>query len=721
MVLNAFSKTAQLCSGHVLPNPEDADSEGVWNNEVQAGNLTNGVYTGSTTITPTAEGVYTFALTCGGLQSGFASLVVTGNSPLKIQTTSLHQATVSQPYTVILSATGGMSPYFWAEVGTLPKGLTFNSGTGTLSGTPLQYGDYPLGFGVQDSSVPPLMNAVSLSMNVESGLQLSSALPQPTVGKPYSQALMTTGGLPPYQYTLVSGNLPPGLNFNTTAGVVSGTPTESGTYSVAIQASDSENPKAMVSQTIGLSTIGPLKVITPALLPTGLTGVAYTTSLAATGGTPPYSWTVATAVPPYNQIPPGLALSSSGTIAGTPIQFAGPSYQFNVTVTDSENPKVSVTTQMSLRVNSNLKITVDSLPNGTVGVETNVPLTATGGIPPYVWFASSNPKPSIIGIYIDGDVLELDPIIATTAIVTLVVEDSEGTYAQAQVTLPLTYLPAPLATSTTLASSNTAAGTGESVTLSATVAVPGGGTPIGPVIFYNGAASIGTANLNASGQATLQTSFATPGVYSITAAYGGNASYGVSTSSPVTETVVTPTISAAVAPASLTIAPGGFGKLVITLTPTGDYAGTVNFSCGTLPAHVSCTFAPSSLTIAAGSGPFTDTLTVSTDEPMTAILRQPGDRGSHNGLFAATAFWLPGSLAAMLGMVRRKRRRAGPRQRNLLRKLWIIVLLGVVFGGALSSCGGSSNDAQAGTYKIPITLTLKGATKQDISATVIVE
>ena len=75
----------------------------------------------------------------------------------------------------------------------------------------------------------------------------------------------------------------------------------------------------------------------------------------------------------------------------------------------------------------------------------------------------------------------------------------------------------------------------------------------------------------------------------------------------------------------------------------------------------------------------------------------------------------------MLGMIGRKRRHAGPRHRNLLRKLWIIVLLCVALEGGLSSCAGSSNDAHAGTYKIPITLTLKGATKQDISATVIVE
>jgi hypothetical protein len=257
------------------------------------------------------------------------------------------------------------------------------------------------------------------------------------------------------------------------------------------------------------------------------------------------------------------------------------------------------------------------------------------------------------------------------------------------------------------------------VTLTATVTVPGGGTPIGPVIFYNGTTSLGTANLNASGQATLQTSFATPGVYSITAAYGGNASYGVSTSSPLTETVVTPTISATVNPTSLTVKPGSSGQLIITLTPAGDYTGTVSFSCGTLPVHVSCTFAPPSLAIAAGSGPVTDTLTVTTGAPSTSMLLKPrdGDGATSNSLSTAATFWMPGMLTAMLGLVRSNRRDSIPRWRNL----WIIALLCLAGVGTLSSCGNPSNDAHTGTYTIPITLTVAGGVTKNISATVIVE
>jgi hypothetical protein len=338
---------------------------------------------------------------------------------------------------------------------------------------------------------------------------------------------------------------------------------------------------------------------------------------------------------------------------------------------------------------------------------------------PYTWFGSSIPTPKSIGIYLNnGDVLEFDPIIATTATVTIEVQDSEQHYDDENFTQQVIFLPAPLPTTTTLASTNTTAGTGGNVTFTATVTPSSGVTPTGQVFFYNGTTSLGYAALDANGNATLQTSFATIGVYSITAVYTGNGTYAASTSSPLTEAVVTPGITTAVNPVSLTVKSGSSGQLVITVTPVGGYAGTIAFSCGALPAHVSCAFAPPSLVIAAGSGPVTDTLTVSTSPPLAAMLVKPPSGETRNSLAIGATFWFPGSLTALLGLARRNRRRVTARPRNL----WIIAILCVAGAGALAGCGSpTNNNAKAGTYTISITLNLAGGAAQNISATVIVE
>jgi hypothetical protein len=165
----------------------------------------------------------------------------------------------------------------------------------------------------------------------------------------------------------------------------------------------------------------------------------------------------------------------------------------------------------------------------------------------------------------------------------------------------------------------------------------------------------------------------------------------------------------------LSIQPGSSGQLVITITPIGGYTGTIDFACGTLPAHVSCTFAPPTLTLN-GAGPFTDTLTVSTNATATAQLRIPGENGRFDSLALAALLWLPGSIAAMFGLKRRKRKDSTPRP-----VLWMIAILLWIGAGALTSCGGKSSFAAPGTYTIPITLTVSGEATQNINATVVVE
>jgi hypothetical protein len=654
---------------------------------------------------------------------------VNNNSSLQIAPPSMAalQATVSQDYNLALTAFGGTEPYTWSiePGGTVPPGLTFENGT--FEGTPQQFGKYSLVVEVEDSSKPnPLPpQFLSITLNVVSGLNLLNSLPNGVVGTNYpgSLAPLTTGGLPPYTWTLTKGTLPPGLQLIQTTGAITGTPTTQGSYPFTITVSDSEDPQATFQQSFNLVVGGTLELTTPSpLTPNAAVGQPYSVQLAASGGTAPYFYSFVTNA---GSVPPGLTLSSSGLLSGTPTQYttaAGGYNNFFVMVSDSSNPPLSSSFGLAIQVQSTLQIVPPTLgdgdpglPDGTVGVLTSVPLMATGGVPPYKWSVSSTPSANLGLTIVDGNVLQYFPTVALYYMVTLTVADSEQFPPTPQLNVPLMTLPLALPTTTTLTSSNTTAGTGESVTLTANVTQSAGSIPTGQVLFAYGTTTLGTVMLDANGNATLQTSFSATGVYNITASYSGNGTDAPSVSNSLTETVVTPGITAAVNPTSLSIQPGSSGQLVITITPIGGYTGTIDFSCGTLPAHVSCAFAPPTLTLS-GAGPFTDTLTVSTNATATAQLRFPGEGGKLNSVLLAALLWLPGSLAAMFGLKRRKGKHSTSRQ-----VFWMIAILLWIGAGALSSCGGKSSFAAPGTYTIPITLTVSGESTQNINATVIVE
>jgi len=120
-----------------------------------------------------------------------------------------------------------------------------------------------------------------------------------------------------------SPNLPPGLKLST-SGTFSGTPTSAGTFSFLLTVTDQNHQQSQFQYSI---TINPLPTITTTSpLPNGPVGVAYSQQIAATGGIPPYVFHI-------NGNPPGITISSSGVLNGTPTN-AG-TFNFNLGVSDS--------------------------------------------------------------------------------------------------------------------------------------------------------------------------------------------------------------------------------------------------------------------------------------------------------------------------------------------------------------------------------------------------
>lgn len=310
------------------------------------------------------------ALTVHNKQTGQSSnsvpvTVAPGNSgnhghALAISTTSLPSGTAGAAYSAGLAATGGSPAYTWSITsGQLPGGMTLDVASGVISGTPTASGTYNFMAKVTDSSSPAQTASAALTLTVAAAAQTiaplqitSPSLPAGTEGTAYSAGLAATGGTLSYTWTITSGRLPLGLSLGSANGAISGTPTVSGTYSFTAAVSDSSSPAQTVSVPLTMTiaaaapaqTGSPSLTITTATLPSGTDGVAYSTVLQASGGTPSYVWSVTA-----GNLPSGLTMSATtGAISGTP--SASGTFNFTVAVADNSNPaqKQSLATSISV-------------------------------------------------------------------------------------------------------------------------------------------------------------------------------------------------------------------------------------------------------------------------------------------------------------------------------------------------------------------------------------
>lgn len=257
-VLNAFSLTMQQCYASVTPSSASA---GAWTGlQTGAMNTGTGVYSGTATITPAAQGTFTYGLTCGGSESGTVTVTVGNADALQITSTALPNGTNNTKYSAALSATGGVTPYTWNLVsGALPTGLSLNTQSGLISGTPTQAGAFDLSFKVTDSSPTPQTATVSLSLTVVQAVFITTtSLPTGRVNQPYSATLQAIGGTPPYTWTQGGPFASFGIGDNlslSTSGALSGTPISAESASITFVVTDSKGINAQASLTI---TIDPL-------------------------------------------------------------------------------------------------------------------------------------------------------------------------------------------------------------------------------------------------------------------------------------------------------------------------------------------------------------------------------------------------------------------------------------------------------------------------------
>lgn len=312
-----------------------------------------------------------------------AALLLTqaiGIAKIRITTTSLPEGRVGTAYSATLTATDANGLVRWSiNEGSLPTGLALAI-SGTISGTPTTAGTNAFKVLAQDSKDSDTQNlSIVVQPKAEPLAITTTSLPAGTVGSSYSATLAAAGGVSPYTWS--AAGLSAGLSL--TGSSIGGTPTATGSFPIAITVRDSAGASASTTLTLELAAA---LTITTESLPSGTVSQAYSTQLAASGGTPPYTWSVVSGT-----LPQGLSLNAeNGIISGTPTA-AGAS-DFRIRATDRTGRQA----ERSFRITivAALRITTTSLPGGTVGVPYSARLEGAGGTEPYTWSVVSGALPA---------------------------------------------------------------------------------------------------------------------------------------------------------------------------------------------------------------------------------------------------------------------------------------------------------------------------------------
>ena len=234
-------------------------------------------------------------------------------STLLITTPStLKGGVVSSPYLGTLEATDGFAPLSWTNpTGALPNGITLNP-NGQLSGIPNASGTFQFNALVTDAR--GFTQSKSFSMIIASTMPTittNSPLSNAFTRAPFNQTFTATGGTTPYTWSILNGALPAGITLNSN-GLISGIPTETGSFNLTVQMIDAGDLTSTKSLSLTIDP-SPITITTSSQLPGAVKSLAYIQTLNATGGLAPSSWSLFSGL-----LPVGLSLNSNGTITGTP-------------------------------------------------------------------------------------------------------------------------------------------------------------------------------------------------------------------------------------------------------------------------------------------------------------------------------------------------------------------------------------------------------------------
>jgi hypothetical protein len=388
--------------------------------------------------TLTAAGTYRFAIrvedatfSANYAVRQFLLVVNAGTAPV-ITTSTVPFGNVGLPYNQTLLASGGVGAITWSLVTRtrttfLPEGFTL-SPSGVLSGTPTSTGQFFFTVTATDSVGQVASRSYSLAiyalgevppLNLAIGTNFG-----PNLVGPFSLQLTTNGGVAPYHYSLTPGaDVVPGMRvqdgqplptFNTSTGSYLGVIATPGVYRTSIRVTDAAAHTFDKAITI---TVSPLANLSQTSLPKATVGIPYSFDLVRYGGSGTYAWSVFGS----SVLPPGLSLSASGHLSGSPL--AAGSFGFSITLTDLITSN-TITIFHSLTVDPFRITTAGVLPVATVGTPYSQSFAASGCASGCTWTMFV----TLGGLSMSADgVLSGTPTASTNTFFTVQASGSAGT------------------------------------------------------------------------------------------------------------------------------------------------------------------------------------------------------------------------------------------------------------------------------------------------------
>lgn len=257
------------------------------------------------------------------IEAAFVAPSVTSGTP--------SDGAVDAPYSFAVTASGFPAPTFQVSAGALPDGLSLDSTTGAITGTPITTGSST--FSITATSLAGSTTSPQYTVSVSQAPALTSGAPTTAVtGVPYSFTV-TASGFPAPTFHVSAGALPDGLSLDSTTGAITGTPTTAGSSTFSITATNATG--SATSPEYSITVAAPVSpMITSGTPPSATVGTAYSFAVTASG-VPSPTFAVSSGA-----LPAGLGLdAATGKITGTP-STAG-SFTFTLTASNTISPAAS--------------------------------------------------------------------------------------------------------------------------------------------------------------------------------------------------------------------------------------------------------------------------------------------------------------------------------------------------------------------------------------------